>query len=98
MGTGEVELLVTPGVALPIELMWEQPLVVRVLNRLSTFARHIWLDPAGAGASSREGPFGYGPTVEANTAVLGAAGASRAALVAFSYSAPRAVMYTASHP
>jgi pimeloyl-ACP methyl ester carboxylesterase len=32
--------------------MWEEPRFVRFLDRLSSFTRHAWFDPRGAGSSS----------------------------------------------
>jgi class 3 adenylate cyclase/pimeloyl-ACP methyl ester carboxylesterase len=31
--------------------MWDEPSLVRLLDRLSTFSRHVWFDPRGRGAS-----------------------------------------------
>jgi pimeloyl-ACP methyl ester carboxylesterase len=50
VGDGPRNLLVTHPV-FPVDLMWDEPLVVRFLNRLSQFSRHIWFDPRGRGAS-----------------------------------------------
>jgi class 3 adenylate cyclase len=35
----------------PIDLMWDEPALVRFLDRLSSFSRHVWFDPRGRGAS-----------------------------------------------
>jgi pimeloyl-ACP methyl ester carboxylesterase len=35
----------------PIDLMSDEPTLVRFLQRLSSFGRHIWFDPRGRGAS-----------------------------------------------
>ena len=48
---GPIDVLVEGQAFLPIDLMWDEPGLVRVLNRLSTFCRHIWFDPRGRGAS-----------------------------------------------
>jgi pimeloyl-ACP methyl ester carboxylesterase len=31
--------------------MWDEPSLVRFLDGLSTFSRHVWFDPRGVGAS-----------------------------------------------
>ena len=31
--------------------MWDEPSLVRFLDRLSSFSRHVWFDPRGRGAS-----------------------------------------------
>jgi class 3 adenylate cyclase len=35
----------------PIDLMWDEPSLVRFLDRLSSFSRHAWFDPRGRGVS-----------------------------------------------
>jgi class 3 adenylate cyclase len=35
----------------PIDHMWDEPGLVRCLDRLSSFSRHVWFDPRGRGAS-----------------------------------------------
>ncbi len=35
-----------------IDLMWEEPSLVRFFDRLSGFTRHAWFDPRGSGSSS----------------------------------------------
>jgi class 3 adenylate cyclase len=35
-----------------VDVMWEEPSVVRFLDRLSGFTRHAWFDPRGSGSSS----------------------------------------------
>ena len=51
VGDGPIDLLVTHSPVFPIDLMWEEPSLVRFLNRLSSFSRHVWFDARGRGAS-----------------------------------------------
>ena len=51
VGDGPVDILVAHTAAFPIDLMWEEPSLVRFLDRLSSFSRHVWFDPRGRGAS-----------------------------------------------
>jgi class 3 adenylate cyclase len=51
IGDGPINVLVTTPPWLPIDLMWDEPQLVRFLDRLSTFCRHVWFDPRGRGAS-----------------------------------------------
>src|SRR6516165_1673689 len=51
VGEGPVDLLVLPPFPLLIDLIWDEPTLVRFLDRLSSFCRHIWFDPRGRGAS-----------------------------------------------
>jgi len=48
---GPVDVLVTTPPWLPIDLIEDEPRVVRYLERLSRFCRHAWFDPRGRGAS-----------------------------------------------
>jgi class 3 adenylate cyclase len=51
VGDGPLDVLVTHAAYFPIDLMWDEPSLVRFLDRLSTFSRHAWFDPRGRGAS-----------------------------------------------
>ncbi len=51
VGDGPIDVLVTHAPFFPIDHMWDEPSLVRVLDRLSSFSRHVWFDPRGRGAS-----------------------------------------------
>jgi class 3 adenylate cyclase len=51
VGDGPIDVLVTHSPFFPIDLMWDEPRLVRFLDRLSSFSRHAWFDPRGRGAS-----------------------------------------------
>jgi class 3 adenylate cyclase len=51
VGDGPLDLLVFHPPICPVDLMWDEPMLVRFLERLSTFSRSIWFDPRGRGAS-----------------------------------------------
>ena len=51
IGDGPVDLLVFHPPLCPVDLMWDEPMLMRFLERLSTFSRSIWFDPRGRGAS-----------------------------------------------
>jgi class 3 adenylate cyclase/pimeloyl-ACP methyl ester carboxylesterase len=51
VGDGPIDVLVSHGAFFPIDLMWDEPSLVRFLDRLSTFSRQVWFDPRGVGAS-----------------------------------------------
>jgi class 3 adenylate cyclase len=51
VGDGPLDVLVTHAPFFPIDLMSDEPSLVRFLDRLSSFCRHVWLDPRGRGAS-----------------------------------------------
>jgi class 3 adenylate cyclase len=51
VGDGPVDVLVDHPPICPVDLIWDEPMLVRFLERLSTFSRSIWFDPRGRGAS-----------------------------------------------
>jgi class 3 adenylate cyclase len=51
VGDGPIDVLVAHAPFFPIDLMWDEPGLVRFLDRLSSFSRHVWFDPRGQGAS-----------------------------------------------
>jgi class 3 adenylate cyclase/pimeloyl-ACP methyl ester carboxylesterase len=82
-----------------IDVMWEEPTVVRFLDRLSAFTRHAWFDPRGQGSSSSL-PAGQARIVETHAddlvAVLDALGEERCIVVGLP--APPALVFAATHP
>jgi class 3 adenylate cyclase len=83
----------------PVDMMWEEPRVVRFLDRLSSFCRHVWFDPRGTGASDSIG-HEDGRLVESfmddMVAVVDHLGCDRVALLGLSQSA--GVLFAATHP
>jgi class 3 adenylate cyclase len=51
VGAGPPDVLVTKPPFFPVDLMWDEPRLVRFLNGLSSFSRHIWFDIRGTGSS-----------------------------------------------
>jgi len=51
VGDGPIDVLVTHAPVFPIDVMWDEPSLVRFLDRLSSFSHHVWFDPRGRGAS-----------------------------------------------
>jgi class 3 adenylate cyclase/pimeloyl-ACP methyl ester carboxylesterase len=56
VGAGPPDVLAVKAPFLPLDLMWDEPRLVRFLNGLSSFSRHIWLDRRGMGASDAIAP------------------------------------------
>jgi class 3 adenylate cyclase len=56
VGTGPPDVLAVKGPFLPLDLMWDEPRLVRFLNGLSSFSRHIWFDSRGMGSSDPIAP------------------------------------------
>ncbi len=99
VGGGPIDVLVARGNHYPIDMMWEEPHLVRFLDRLSTFCRHIWFDPRGTGASDRiaseEGRLSESMVDDMMT-VLDAVGSEQAAVLGLQ--APQPLLFAATHP
>jgi len=99
VGDGPVDVLVSRATYFPIDMMWEQPRLVRFLDRMSSFSRHVWFDPRGTGASDRihheEGRL-LESVVDDMVAVLNAVGCQRVAL--FGLGVPIPLLFAATHP
>jgi hypothetical protein len=51
VGNGPIDVLVAHSALFPVDLLWDEPSLVRFVDRLSSFCRHVWFDPRGRGAS-----------------------------------------------
>ena len=51
VGDGPLTILVNKPPSLPVDLMWEEPSLVRFLTGLGSFSRSIWFDALGTGSS-----------------------------------------------
>jgi pimeloyl-ACP methyl ester carboxylesterase len=98
VGDGPLDLLVTHPV-FPVDLMWDEPTVVRFLDRLSSFSRHIWFDPRGRGASDplphEEDRFAES-VADDLVALIDHLGLDRVAVL--SLAVPSTILFAASHP
>lgn len=98
-GDGPVDLVVVWGTLSEVEVMWEEPGMARLLERLSSFARVVHFDKRGMGLSDRvEGT----PTLEERMddvrAVMDAIGSERAYLLGESEGAPMSLLFAATYP
>ena len=97
VGHGPVDVLV--GSPLPIDLMWDEPSVVRFLDRLSSFSRSIWFDQRGSGASDRLAPTEdrfLETVIDDVIGLLDALGCERVAIIDFvNWLGP---LFAATHP
>jgi len=50
-GDGPLDLVFIAGLAIPIDLMLDEPSFVRLAKRLGNFSRTVWSDPRGLGSS-----------------------------------------------
>ena len=99
IGDGPIDLVFVYAFVANLEVMWEQPLVVALYERLSSFARLITFDRRGTGLSDR---VAHLPPLEARMddlrAVTDAVGSKRAALLATFDAAAMACVYAATYP
>lgn len=100
-GEGPLDLIGIANAVIPIDMMWDEPEIRSLLERLGSFSRNIWMDRRGWGSSDSL-------TVEANpnldawlddiAAVMSAAGSERAALVGLGEAGTPAMLYAATYP
>ena len=101
VGDGPLDLLFIPSWFGHVELMWEEPQVERVLERLASFSRLVVFDHRGTGMSDPV-PLSDPPTLEERMddvcAVLDAAGCERPAVFGATVGGPLAMTFAACHP
>ncbi len=99
VGDGPFDIVYVPGFISHVELIWEFPGAVHLIQRLASFARLILFDKRGTGLSD---PVVGAPTLEDRIddvrAVMEAAGSERAALLGVSEGVPMSALFAATHP
>jgi class 3 adenylate cyclase len=101
VGAGPPDVLVIKPVFFPVDLMWDEPRLVRFLNGLSSFSRHIWFDPRGIGSSDPAGPVEARLTesfVDDLIAVLDELGCERVVVLDVTGAVGAALQFAATHP
>jgi class 3 adenylate cyclase len=98
-GDGPVDIVVWGRSWLSIDLMWDEPRMVRFLERLGSIGRQLWFDPRGRGASDplpqHEGRLGES-VVGDIVGLLDAVGWRQVALVGLG--GTHEVLFAATHP
>jgi len=98
-GEGPFDLVLVPGFFSHLELDWEHPAALRMIERLSSFSRLIRFDKRGTGLSDRSVGF---PDFEARMddvrAVMDAVGSDLAALFGYSEGGTMCVLFAATYP
>jgi pimeloyl-ACP methyl ester carboxylesterase len=99
VGEGPRDLVLVPGWISNVEVFWEEPSVVRFLERLASFSRLILFDKRGTGLSDRVSDV---PNLETRMddvrAVMDAAGSPRATLMGYSEGGPMCALFAATYP
>lgn len=99
VGEGDVDVLFVPGMLSHIDVVLEEPSMLRFFERLGEFSRVILFDRRGTGMSDQL-PAGF--TLERDAAdlalVLDAAGSERAALMGYTGGGSLAAQFAALYP
>ena len=99
IGDGPVDILYVPGFVSHLDLAWGDPGFVRMLNRLTSFARVITYDKPGTGISD---PIAHLPLLEERAqdamTVMDASGAVRPVLLGFSEGGATCLLVAATAP
>jgi class 3 adenylate cyclase len=100
-GDGPLDLVVLRDPSTPVDLIWEEPSLVPILERLGGLARNIWIDARGGGSSDAL-TLETLPNVDAwnddISAVMSAVGSSRATLAGFGAAGGPTMFFAASFP
>src|SRR5215510_1303821 len=98
VGEGPRDLVFVPGWISNVEMFWEEPVVVRFLERLASFSRLILFDKRGTGLSDRMTDL---PSLEVRMddvrAVMDAVGSAQAAVFGYSEGGQMCALFAASH-
>jgi pimeloyl-ACP methyl ester carboxylesterase len=101
VGDGPIDMVCPMNGTLPIDVMWDLPVLARSLRRLASFSRLILMDQRGFGSSDRLS-LSELPTMQAwmddILAVMDAVSVETAALHAFTEQGLSAMILAASHP
>ena len=99
IGDGPLDLVYVAGWVSNIEIVWEDPALVRFLTRLASFSRVILFDKRGTGLSDRLTEM---PNLETRMddvrAVLDAVDSERAALFGYSEGGVLCALFAATYP
>lgn len=99
VGDGPIDVVLVSGYVTHVEMIWDFPAAVRMIERLSSFARLIMFDKRGTGMSD---PVEGAPILEERIddvrAVMEAAGSQRAVLLGASEGVPMCLLFAATHP
>jgi pimeloyl-ACP methyl ester carboxylesterase len=103
IGGGALDLVFFRGLALPIDLLWEDPGFAHFARRLGRFSRTVWLEGRGIGASGGDFTASavdenvHGQMVYGLTSVVDAIGCEQVVLVAHGSAGPVAIRYAVTH-
>ena len=99
VGNGAKDLVLVPGWISNIDVFWEEPSMVRFLNKLASFSRLILFDKRGTGLSDRatDTPM-LEERMEDVRAVMDAVGSEQATLLGYSEAGTMVALFAATYP
>ena len=100
-GDGPIDLLLSYGLGVHVEIIWEVPIWRKILTLLSTFTRLILFDRRGTGASdsiSFDGVPTWEESIEDMIAVLDAVGSTQTAIMATLDTGSNGILLAAMRP
>jgi pimeloyl-ACP methyl ester carboxylesterase len=100
LGDGPIDIVWTPAVSYPFDLLWEEPSFARFARRVAGFSRSIWVTPRGLGGSGGHWSDNYRDdiAVDDTTTLLDQCGASDVVLAASAVGGPLAIRYAHARP
>ena len=97
-GSGPLDLVLVPGFVSHLELLWDEPGLAHVIERLGSFSRLIRFDKRGTGMSDRVAVASIEERMDDVRAVMDAAGSARAAIFGMSEGGPMSLLFAATYP
>ena len=100
LGDGPLDLVWTPVVSYPFDLLWDEPTFAHFARRVASFSRSLWITSRGFGGSGGSWADNFDPaTADGDfSAVLDDAGCEGVVLVGFGIAGPFAIRYAHAHP
>ena len=100
-GDGPSDLVVVCPGGMPIDLVWDEPVIAAGMRRLASFSRVIVSDPRGFGSSGLVFLEGLPPLqawMDDISAAMDAAGSARAELLSWGEGTPFLILFAATYP
>lgn len=97
-GAGSLDLVMVPGFVSHLELAWDDPAMVHMIERLGSFSRLIRFDKRGTGMSDRVPVATLEERMDDVRAVMDAVGSVKATIFGISEGGPMSLLFAATYP